>query len=89
MSSSSSPPDSHPEAFLGVEGGVVERWCFGVVGLGGWACEGGFGCVSVCVFEGDLVQQEEPFDGFAAVRGGHTAVVAQEVSDLTVQPFEA
>jgi len=37
----------------------------------------------------DFVQQQEPFDGFAAVVGGHAAVVTQEVSDLTVHSLQA
>jgi len=53
--------------------------------IAGAGCEG----VPVRVVDGDLVQQEEPFDGFSAVLGGHAAVVAQKVSDLAVQPLQA
>lgn len=41
--------------------------------------------VAVCVLDGDLVQEEEePFDGAAAVLDAHAAVVAHQVSDLGV-----
>lgn len=87
--SASCPSCSEPEAFVGAEGGVVERDRFlgVVVGFGGCWCW--FGGVVVCVLDGDFVEEQEPFDGSFAVLDRHAAVVAEQVSDLTVQALES
>ncbi|WP_345186955.1 hypothetical protein [Microbacterium panaciterrae] len=49
----------------------------GLVGLGvglGWGCRAREG---ECSVEGELVENEEPFDGAAAVFVAHSAVVAE------------
>lgn len=85
----SCPSCSEPEAFGGVEGGVVERLFGGVVG-GFLVCLWrGWVCVSVRVFERDFLQEEKPFDGSTLVGDGHASVVAQQVPDLGVESFEA
>ncbi|KZE41482.1 hypothetical protein AVW09_02520 [Microbacterium sp. T32] len=92
MPLASCPYCSEPEAFGGVETVVVEGGC-GVVEVDGGvfvggACCGGVG-VSMGVVDGDFVQQEEPFDGAAVMRDRHAPVVAEQVSDLGVESFEA
>ncbi|AXA95279.1 hypothetical protein CEP17_01955 [Microbacterium sp. PM5] len=92
MSCTSCRAGSEPEAFGGVEVRVVEDRgeVVGVVcvGVGGGRCCGAVG-VSAGVVDGDLVQEQELFDGAASMLDGHASVVAQEVSDLGIEPFQA
>jgi hypothetical protein len=45
--------------------------------------------VFVRMVEGDLVEQQEPFDCSSTMLDRHAAVVAQQVSNLRVQAFQA
>jgi len=87
VSSASCPSGAEPEAFGGVEAGVVEggaeglvfRFGFRFVGGDGWGCR-----ERERVVERELLEDEEPFDRAAAVGLAHPAVAAEQVADLTV-----
>ena len=89
VSSASYPACAVPEAFVGVEAGFVAGGADRFVGLVEPGCGRESCCVLVNVADGDLVQQEQPFNGAAAVFDRHAAVVSEQVSDLAVQALQA